>query len=92
MVTFLSNQAVKWSAYENKNHPEIPEVCKNGAFVLFLKEVIVKDEENWSEAVSAVNTVVRQSRLPSNSEAILNDLVAENIIADSMVNETERFL
>ena len=57
--------------------------------MLFLNEVIVKDEENWSEAVSAVNTVVRQSRIPCNYKAILNDLVAENIIADSMVNETE---
>lgn len=53
---------------------------------LLMKEAhpdIQEDEENFAEAINAVNTVVRQTKLPSNTDSILKDSSATNLTSES---------
>jgi len=44
---------------------------------------VPEDEENWAEAATAVNTVVRESGVPSKIKDIINDPAAVNVTSKS---------
>jgi len=86
----LYNYIKKWKTDHNGNLPlkysekkELKSVISSGVLMKENHPEIPEDEENFSEAGTAVNTVVRVSRISSSTEAILQDPAANNLTADS---------
>jgi len=80
----------KWKTDHNGNLPlkysekkELKSLISQGVLMKENHPEIPEDEENFAEAGTAVNTVVRISRIPSNTEAILQDQAANQLTAES---------
>lgn len=80
----------KWKTDHNGNLPlkysekkELKSVISQGVLMKENHPEIPEDEENFAEAGTAVNTVVRVSRIPSNTQAILQDDAAKQLTQES---------
>lgn len=80
-----------------KEKKEFKELIKTGLLKREKNAEVDEDEENFEEAVKAVNTVITKSSIPSNTMKILNDDCAINIHAKSenfwvIANAVKRFV